>query len=226
MSMRYLPVLFVAALAAGCSTFTRPEVEFKGPMTALPKPPAEVQQSNGAIYQANAGTYRPLFEDRRARYIGDTLIIQINEKTQANTKQDSSADRTASASAKLPAIKIPGSSKTLAALDASASSDSAFEGKGGASTDNVFTGTITVTVVDVLSNGNLMVAGEKQVGIGQNMETLRFSGVVNPTTVLNGNTVNSTQVADARIQTRAHGYIDQAQTMGWLQRCFLSFWPF
>lgn len=225
MSMRYLPVLFVAALSAGCSTFTRPEVEFKGPMTALPTPPAEVQQTNGAIYQANAGTYRPLFEDRRARYIGDTLIIQINEKTQANTKQDSSADRTASASATLPGIKgIAGQS--FNAVSAKASSDASFEGKGGASTDNVFTGTITVTVIDVLSNGNLVVAGEKQVGIGHNMETLRFSGVVNPATVLNGNTVNSTQVADARIQTRAHGYIDQAQTMGWLQRFFLSFWPF
>lgn len=225
MSMRFIIFAIAAALVAGCSTFTRPEADFKGPMTALPKPPVDVQQTTGAIYQANAGTYRPLFEDRRARYIGDTLIIQINEKTQANTKQGSSADRSASASATLPAISGLGG-KSFKAVDASASSAATFDGKGETSTDNLFTGTITVTVIDVLSNGNLVVAGEKQVGIGHNLETLRFSGVVNPATVLNGNTVNSTQVADARIQTRGQGYIDQAQTMGWLQRFFLSFWPF
>ncbi len=225
MSMRIILSLLATALVAGCSTFTRPEVEFKEPMTARPQPPAQVQSGNGAIYQAGAGTYRPLFEDRRARYIGDTLTIQINEKTQAAAKQGSSADRSASASASLPALKgIAG--KSFKAVDAEASSDATFDGKGETSTDNLFTGTITVTVIDVLSNGNLVVAGEKQIGIGHNMETLRFSGVVNPTTVLNGNTVSSTQVADARIQTRGQGYIDQAQTMGWLQRFFLSFWPF
>jgi flagellar L-ring protein precursor FlgH len=83
-----------------------------------------------------------------------------------------------------------------------------------------------VTVIEVLTNGNLSVSGEKQVGIGQNMETLRFSGIVNPSTILNGNTVSSTQVADARLETRGRGAIDQAQTTGWLTRFFMSYWPF
>jgi flagellar L-ring protein precursor FlgH len=110
-------------------------------------------------------------------------------------------------------------------LRADGSSDNSFEGKGATGTDNEFNGTITVTVIEVLPNGNLLVSGEKQVGINQNVETLRFSGVVNPATVLPGNLVSSTQIADARLEVRGRGDIDRAQTTGWLTRFFLSFLP-
>jgi flagellar L-ring protein precursor FlgH len=78
----------------------------------------------------------------------------------------------------------------------------------------------------VLGNGNLMVSGEKQMMINQGTEFIRFSGVVNPRTVSGNNSVASTQVADARIEYSAKGYIDEAQTMGWLQRFFLNVLPF
>ncbi len=54
---------------------------------------------------------------------------------------------------------------------------------------------------------------------------MRFAGVVNPATI-STNTVSSTQVADARLEYRGNGYIDEAQTMGWLARFFLTFLPF
>jgi flagellar L-ring protein precursor FlgH len=97
--------------------------------------------------------------------------------------------------------------------------------KGGANAANTFNGVITVTVMDVLPNGNLMVSGEKQMLINQGTEFIRFSGVVNPRTVSTNNTVPSTQVADARIEYSAKGYIDEAQQMGWLQRFFLNVMP-
>jgi flagellar L-ring protein precursor FlgH len=81
-------------------------------------------------------------------------------------------------------------------------------------------------VIEVLPNNNLIVSGEKQIGINQGSEFIRFSGVVNPNTIVNGNTVTSTQVADARIEYRGTGYIDEAQTMGWMSRFFLTFLPF
>ncbi len=81
---------------------------------------------------------------------------------------------------------------------------------------------ITVTVTDVMGNGNLLVSGEKQMGINQGTEFIRFSGVVNPRTVSGNNTVPSTLVADARIEYTAKGYIDEAQPMGWMQRIFLE----
>ena len=108
----------------------------------------------------------------------------------------------------------------------SASGSNGFNGAGGASAANTFNGTLTVTVTGVLPNGNLEVSGEKQMLINQGNEFVRFSGVVNPTTISGTNTVFSTQVADAKIEYSAKGYIDESQQMGWLQRFFLNVAPF
>ncbi|HPR08315.1 MAG TPA: flagellar basal body L-ring protein FlgH, partial [Denitromonas sp.] len=86
-------------------------------------------------------------------------------------------------------------------------------------------GTITCTVIEVYPNGNLLVSGEKQVSINQGNEFIRFSGVVNPNHVTTNNTVQSTQVADARIEYKGSGYINESQVMGWLQRFFLLLLP-
>ena len=83
-----------------------------------------------------------------------------------------------------------------------------------------------MTVVDVLPNGYLLVSGEKQIGTNREVQTIRFSGVVNPATILSGNLVSSSQVADARVEMRGQGAVDEAQVMGWLARFFLTFLPF
>jgi flagellar L-ring protein precursor FlgH len=108
----------------------------------------------------------------------------------------------------------------------SASDVNKFTGSGQNTSSNDFTGTITVTVIEVYPNGNLLVSGEKQIGLKEGEEFVRFSGVVNPNTIASANTVTSTQVADARIEYKANGFIDSAQVMGWLGRFFLSFLPF
>ena len=107
-----------------------------------------------------------------------------------------------------------------------AESENTFAGKGDAAANNVFTGNITVTVIEVLANGNLLVSGEKQVSIGQGTEYIRLSGVVNPYFVSGANTIASANVADARIEYKATGAISEAQVMGWLARFFLSVLPF
>jgi flagellar L-ring protein precursor FlgH len=215
------PILMMCALLPACAINQPPIVH--QPMSA--RPPAQPAQANanGAIYQNTS--YRPLFEDRRARFVGDTLTITIAEKTAANKKSGSSAERAGTASIAVPTVSgLPGKTFQGAALDASTSNK--FDGKGAASAANDFTGTITVTVIDVLPNGNLLVSGEKQIAMSQGTEFVRFSGVVNPVTVSAANTVTSTQVADARIEYRANGYIDEAQTMGWLARFFNNVLPF
>ncbi len=118
---------------------------------------------------------------------------------------------------------LVGAGGEKAALDANGKND--FAGKGGATASNTFSGTITVTVKQVLANGNLRVVGEKQIAINQGTEFIRFSGVVNPRTISGSNTVPSTQVADARIEYVGNGYINEAQNMGWLQRFFLNLSP-
>ena len=194
------------------------------PMTARAAPPPEASVSNGAIYQVGYNN-RPLFEDRRARNVGDTLVININENTAANKNADTSAAKTGKISVASSLQNIPGPGKNMTSLGVTSDSQNSYEGKGASTANNVFTGTITVTVIEVLANGNLLVSGEKQLGINQGSEFIRFSGIVNPSTVV-GNSVASTQVADARIEYRANGVIDESQTMGWLARFFLNVLPF
>jgi flagellar L-ring protein precursor FlgH len=231
--MRFLSLCALvlgACLLAGCNTV--PPTEVQQPMTARPAPvpQPQTQGASGSIYQAAHPAqpyfgYRPLFEDRRPRNVGDILVIQINEKTAASKKSDSNVEKSQTSAFSVSSLMgLPGKSFLGSGLDAS--SESKFDGKGAATNNNDFTGTITVTVIEVLPNGNLQVSGEKQIGINEGSEFIRFSGVVNPATITNGNSVSSSQVADARIEYRANGQIQSAQVMGWLARFFLTFLPF
>lgn len=208
-------------LLSGCVS-TIPPTGVHQPMTARPEASKVAPLANGAIFQNGA---RPLFEDRRARYVGDTLTINLVEKTAAQKKSSANAERNHDIGLSVPTIVgVPG--KGAQGMSVEVESSNKFEGKGDAAATNDFTGTITVTVIEVLPNGNLMVSGEKMIAINQGEEFIRFSGVVNPLYVSGANTIPSTQVADARIEYKANGYIDSAQTMGWLARFFLTFLPF
>lgn len=200
-----------------------------GSTSAQPAPPT-APVPNGSIFQAaqpmNYG-YQPLFEDRRPRNIGDTLTIVLQENVSAS--KSSSANASRNGSSKFGVATAPRYLDGLlgnARADMDISGDNSFGSKGGANANNTFNGTITVTVNQVLSNGNLHVVGEKQIAINQGTEFIRFSGVVNPRTISGSNSVTSTQVADARIEYVGNGYINEAQTMGWLQRFFLNVSPY
>lgn len=201
---------------------TTPPTATHQPMSVRP-PVTDAQSSNGSIYHASK--MRPLFDDRRARYVGDVLTVNLVERTSASKASNANATRSSEMTYGLPTMAgVPG--KFLAGIDVSGSSDNSFTGKGAAAANNAFTGTITVTVIEVLANGNLVVSGEKQIAINKGEEFIRLSGVVNPNTVTTANTVQSTQVADARLEYRGSGYIDEAQNMGWLQRFFQNIAPF
>lgn len=221
--MPSITLLVLLAALGGCAQI-KPDPVVQGPTTIQPPPLPTRPDPNGAIYQPGYANH-PLFEDRRPRNVGDILTIVINENTAASKNSAASTNRGGSASFGMPSV--PGvfggifNHSTLAANGANQ-----FDSKGGANANNVFTGTITVTVMDVLANGNLSVAGEKQIAINQGTEYIKFSGVVNPKTISGSNTVPSTEVADARIEYRGKGYINEAETMGWLQRFFLNISPF
>lgn len=220
--MRAVFILCGALLLSACAI--RHDVIKDGPTTARPEPiPAQAGSPSGSIFQT-AG-YRPLFEDRKPRYVGDILTIQINEKLNASQKANSSTERTSDFEVGTPGV-FGVFGKDLKPITATGSTSNTFDGKGETASSNVFTGTITVTVMEVLANGNLLVAGEKQIGIRRNSEVLKFKGVVNPHTIRPGNLVDSTQVADARLDYRGGGNIEEAQIQGWLTRFFNTFSPF
>lgn len=222
--MRHLgPVLLALALLAlaGCAQIPRASVVGEQEQISIPDRPAPV--ANGSIYQERRG-YQPLFEDRRPRVVGDILTIVLDEEVSASKNARTNADRNGSASLELDTL--PDALETLAEYGFDISGASDFDGGGGSQANNSFTGTITVSVLEVMNNGNLRVRGEKQIAINQGTEFIRFSGVVNPRTITAQNSVPSTQVADARIEYVGDGYINEAQHMGWLQRFFLNISPF
>jgi flagellar L-ring protein precursor FlgH len=208
-----------ASFLAACGVVV-PDSIVQVPPTAKPKRTALAPASSGAIFQGTA--YRPLLEDRRARLVGDTMTILINEKTSAGKAAGSSGSKTGSISAGIP--RIFGSA--INELGATASSANKYADAGAITSSNNFTGTIGVTVVDVLENGNLLVSGEKQVSLDKGIEYVRFSGVVNPDTVQSGNLVSSTQVADAKVEYRTSSRVDAAEVASSLTRFFLSVLPF
>ena len=103
-----------------------------------------------------------------------------------------------------------------------ASSSNSYTGKSAANASNAFNGSVTATVTEVLANGNLVVAGEKQVAFDKSTEYVRFSGVVNPDTITAGNLVASTKIADARIEYRTSSKVDLAEIASLFARFFLS----
>lgn len=218
-----LAAIFLA-LTAGCaSIYPTPPTAVHQPMSVRPEGRAQMPQATGAIFQA--GATRPLFEDRRARHVGDLITINLVERNTAQKAANTSAARGSSVSGGITAAsRVPLAG--LAGMNLEAGIDSDFEGDGASSANNLFNGTVTVTVIDVYPNGNLLVSGEKQMAINQGNEFIRFSGVVNPTTVTTANTVQSTQVADARIEYKGSGVLDESNTMGWLQRFFMVVSPF
>ena len=214
----------VFALLSGCAAIqATPPSAVHQPMSVRPEAMATALPANGAIYQTVQA--RPLFEDRRARRIGDTITINLVERNTAQKSANTNATRNGNMTAGIgPINRLPLTGLNGLELEAEAESD--FNGKGAAAANNVFNGTITVTVIDVYPNGNLLVSGEKMVAINQGNEFIRFSGVINPNNVTTANTVQSTQVADARIEYRGSGFIDESNTMGWLQRFFVAIMPF
>lgn len=224
---RYPLLALLALMLNGCAWVpSTPLVQ--GATTAQPLP-GPVPVVNGSIYQTaqpiNYG-YQPLFEDRRPRNVGDTLTLVLQENVSASKSSSANASRDGKSSFSMDTTPrylegLFGNSRA----DLTSEGSNSFNGKGGANASNTFSGTLTVTVDQVLINGNLHVVGEKQIAINQGTEFIRFSGVVNPRTISGSNTVPSTQVADARIEYVGNGYINEAQNMGWLQRFFLNLSP-
>lgn len=220
-----LALVTMAGSLAGCESLPQKvSVDFPPTPVVRPAPAAAPARSNnGSLFHTT--TYRPSFEDNRARLAGDTVTIQIVENVTASQKSSSTANRTSSMESSVTALPFM-NAVTLGRLGAGASSSNDFSGKGGTESANNFSGTITTTVVDVLPNGHLVLAGEKQIGVNQNVDVLRFSGTVDPRFLQPGSIVASTQVANARIESRGRGAQAESQTVGILARFFMALLPF
>lgn len=231
-----LAATMLMALLSGCATGRKPDPAF-APTRPLEPKPAEL--NHGAIYQDGIGLR--LFEDQRARRVGDILTVTLVETTTATksaatstAKQDEIALDSPTLLGSSVNFNIPGEIKkgvplartTNNDLSVSATGNREFTGTGSSSQSNTLSGSIAVTVVEVLSNGNLVVRGEKIVGINEGDEYIQFTGIVRQQDIKSDNTVQSTYVANAQIRYSGSGAVADATSHGWLSKFFLAFWPF
>ncbi len=218
----WLGALLLPGLLSACGTFD-PKVDVVEPVSARPVPSVYVAPTNGSLFQSTS--YRPLYENHRARLVGDIINITISEAISAKQETTSSLSKAGTVSSGISAVPLLNATQ-VAKLSASGTSGNTFDGKGSTASTNNFTGTITTTVIEVLPNGHLIVAGKKEIGVAKNVDVLRFSGQIDPATIQPGNTVASTQVANVRIEQMGRGAQQEAQGIGWLSRFFLNIAPF
>jgi flagellar L-ring protein precursor FlgH len=180
------------------------------------------QPANGAIYQA--GYDVPLFENAIAHRVGDTVTIILSESTAA--QKSSSTTTSKDTEVDIPAPVFGGSPLSIGGHEISASLENSrsFEGTGDSSLSNRLQGNITVTVAKRLSNGNLVVRGQKWIEINQGREFVRIQGVIRPLDIMPDNTIQSYKVADASIAYGARGALNDANRPGLLSRFFNSIW--
>ena len=224
-------ILCLFAILSGCAELPSASKQslVNGDTTARPDAQEKIATSKGSLVPASRlvpTTHKGLFEERRAVRVGDTLTVMLNETTRASKDIGTNARRLSSNGLNTGFNMSTGITATPVAINGGFSSNgnTNFDSKGGSSASNQFLGTITVTVLEVLPNGNLNVAGEKRLAVGHEEEVIRFGGIVSPST-LQGNTVLSSQVADARIEYRGVGVTDQIQSPGILTKLFTKFSP-
>lgn len=243
-----------AALASlvGCDSMPTRDPAFAPSFP--PQAPVKPQQvaSSGGIYQPQA-VPNPLynvdmFRDHRAYRVGDILTITLSETTNSSKDADTDFSNTTDVSVTnptvfgvQPSVRLPGFSGLTRALttdrlvtepaggrytlDSNLQSSRTFNGAAESTQSNSLTGTITVTVAEVIGNGNLLVRGEKLYTLNRGHEHIRFSGIVRPQDIDADNTVVSTRVANAQIIYAGEGEIAASNKAGWLTRFITEYFP-
>ena len=227
----------VVLLSACMQAPPKPNDPYYAPV--VPRVPVPAEQNMGAIYQPSFE--RNYFTDRKAFRVGDIITITLNERMQASKNANSTIQKDSDINVGVPnllgmavtpknplsGISALGMGNDKLSLEASANAKRSTKGSGQAGQSNSLTGSITVTVADVLPNGVLVVRGEKWLTLNTGDELIRISGLVRADDISTDNTVPSTRIADARITYSGTGAFANASQPGWLSRFFMSpNWPF
>lgn len=225
------------ALSGCMAPAPKPDDPYYAPV--MPRTPLPAAQNNGSIYQA--GFDNGLFSDRKAHRVGDIITITLNERTQASKNTNSQISKDSSANLGVPnlfgmavsptnplaSIGALGLTNDTLGLDASFDATRSADGSGSAGQSNSLTGSITVSVAEVMPNGILLVRGEKWMTLNTGDELVRIAGLVRPDDIAADNTVSSTRIGDARITYSGTGAFADAAQPGWMSRFFISpMWPF
>jgi len=214
-----LSLVLLCCLSSACGLLPHKPPK-PDPVVARVLPPP-IPRTDGAIYQQ--GQQIELFADLKARRVGDVLTIRLTETTSASKSAVTKTAKTTTVNNTGPTIfgrtlttaGVPIFTTSLAGADA-------FDGEGSSTQANSLAGSLTVTVMEVQSNGNLVVQGDKTLKLNQGDEFVHVSGVVRRADIATDNTVTSDKVADAHISYSGKGVINSSNSLGWLARFFNS----
>ena len=222
-----MSLLTVALLSYGCSS-SPPKTDSKPTVASLPVP-----KTLGSLWQEENGRAY-LYEDMRAMRVGDILTIKIIEKHKGSKSADTGIQRDSTIQNSLagsaigyigiPGIRLGGEARRGLGIDASASNK--FEGKGTTNREGTLTGTISSIVTEVLPNGDLRIAGRREVTVNSEKQLMTIAGIVRRVDVDTKNTVFSSAIADAKIEYSGLGVLDDVQRPGWLVRVLDWISPF
>jgi flagellar L-ring protein precursor FlgH len=171
-----------------------------------------------------------LFRDSKARAVGDLITVDIDVASQVQNQEDNAMEKTTGASAAFDFQSTSGGGlgthAANAAMDTNKSSQRSFDGEATYRDSREFIDQMTVTVTDVLPNGNLVFCGQRNVTIAGEHRTLVVSGVVRAIDLGPDNRVNSRYVADFKTVYEGEGASKKFVHQGWLGKAVNKVWPF
>jgi flagellar L-ring protein precursor FlgH len=192
----------------------------------MPDIPQQKVVADGSIFQSDMAN--SLYSDVKARRVGDIITVNLRENTRATKSAGTSTSKETGVAVN-PIIGLGGNAINIGSESIQLGMDTSndFEGDSSANQSNNLTGSISVTVVQVMVNQNLLVRGEKWLTLNNGDEYIRLTGVVRPADVSPTNEIESTKIANARIQYSGTGTFASGQREGWLSGFFSSeYWPF
>ncbi len=219
--------LIILVSLAGCATFTPPAPDDPFFAPKMPEQTILKPVSDGSVF--NNANPMMLYEDRKANQVGDIITIVLTETTDASKKADTKTKKETDVALANPLIagRNYAFNSGQASFELGVEAANEFKSQGESKQSNKLSGTISVTVQQVLPNGNLVVRGEKWISLNQGEEFIRLSGILRPQDVAADNSAPSSRVANARIQYSGTGALADANEQGWLTRFFNSgWWPF
>ena len=225
-TLRLLSALAVVALLQACATeptdmVLKPSPEF-APVYPLASDRPKV--ATGGIYSNRQSD--AWFGRGRNYQVGDIITVLLNESTQAARTQNTDVSRESKSS--LPSGANTQVGKLNPFLNGINLNDNTNSSKGAGKADQQasLSGSVAVTVVEILANGNLMIRGEKKLGLSEGTEVIQVSGVIRPEDVGPNSTVQSRRLANAQIAYRGSGDLANATKAGWGTSFMHKYWPF
>ena len=238
--MKYTKLILLCLFLSSCSTY----VENKKAQDFVPISQEIIYKEDnnivdGSIYNSTSSGF--FASDRRAKIVGDILTVTLNESLSASKSTTNNTSKTDTFGVTLPPLIFNQNpavnlgtgilnggkgTDTLTNADVAAGAAQSFAGSGTAAQSNTLTGSMTVTVVRVLPNGNLEIKGQKKLVLNDGSEYLRLSGIIRPEDISATNTISSSNIADAKITYTNAGVYAESTQPGWLSKIFRQITPF